>query len=54
MLNELWALLNLLMTKCLSCKMLQSSNSTMHSLSQMSDEYCCKDKSKYNKDIISL
>jgi hypothetical protein len=40
--------------KCLSCKMLQSSSSTMRSLSQMSDEHCYKDKSKYNKGDISL
>jgi hypothetical protein len=50
MLTESRALLSQLLTKCLSCKMLYSSSSIMHSLSEMSDEDCCKGKDKYNKD----
>jgi hypothetical protein len=54
MLIESCALLNQLLTKCSSYKMLQSSSSTMRNLSQMSDEHCYKDKNTYNKDIILI
>jgi hypothetical protein len=54
MLTESCTLLSLLLTKCPSCKIMQSFSSVMRSLSQMSDEYCCAGLDKYNEDIISL
>jgi hypothetical protein len=41
MLTESCALLSLLLTKYLGCKMMQSSSLVMRSLSQMRDEFCC-------------
>jgi hypothetical protein len=41
MLTESCVLLSLLPTKCLGCKMLQSSSPVMRSLSHMREEFCC-------------